>query len=356
MSWTIKVGGVPEHFNSPWQQAESALKDEAIEVQFTEYPGGTGAMCAALVAGEVDVALLLTEGAVAHALNNNEKIDGSTEATGEDEQTEKNNTSEGKEPDAKKLKKEVKENIRLVGFYVDSPLYWGVHVGAQSPFNSFEDLTSAYKTPTETGEEMNSTAKKNQKPVFAISRYGSGSHLMSYVLMQRLLEENELDLQFEVVKNLAGAREALPSNGQLVFLWEKFMTAPFVEKQEFKRLGDQPTPWPCFVIAIRESFLATLTEEERTKSEAKINKMLEIVKKSCESFKNGGEETVDFIHEKFGIEKKLVAEWLKLVSFKCVPGLTVQELMPIAKTLFQVGKLNVEPTEQAVEELILKLS
>jgi hypothetical protein len=35
------------------------------------------------------------------------------------------------------------------------------------------------------------------------------------------------------------------------------MTKPLVDKGIFRR-GDRPTPWPCFVIAVREEILENI--------------------------------------------------------------------------------------------------
>jgi ABC-type nitrate/sulfonate/bicarbonate transport system substrate-binding protein len=37
-------------------------------------------------------------------------------------------------------------------------------------------------------------------------------------------------------------------------MWEHFTTKPLVDDKTFRRLEDCPTPWPCFVIAVRDSF------------------------------------------------------------------------------------------------------
>src|SRR4051812_46466076 len=89
----LRVGGVPEHFNVPWV---SAVKDSS-DVSWKSFPGGTGAMCEAMSKNEIDCALLLTEGAVKHCLE--------------------------------------KKDCVLHGVYVQSPLMWGVHVGAKSSYN-----------------------------------------------------------------------------------------------------------------------------------------------------------------------------------------------------------------------------
>ena len=58
-----------------------------------------------------------------------------------------------------------------------------------------------------------------------------------------------------VINNLDGAVEAL-TNGQAdYFMWEHFTTKPLVDKGTFRRLGDCPTPWPCFVIAATDKFI-----------------------------------------------------------------------------------------------------
>ena len=63
----IRCGGVPEHFNYPWHIAieQGFFAAEDIELEWTDYKGGTGAMCQDLRADVIDVATLLTEGAIA---------------------------------------------------------------------------------------------------------------------------------------------------------------------------------------------------------------------------------------------------------------------------------------------------
>ena len=67
---TIRVGGVPEHFNTPWHLANAAGKyaEVGIALEWVEFPGGTGAMASALRNDQIDVAIGLTEGIVADIL------------------------------------------------------------------------------------------------------------------------------------------------------------------------------------------------------------------------------------------------------------------------------------------------
>ena len=193
----VKIIGVPEHFNLPWHLAieEGAFEERGIDLQWTDIPEGTGKMCKMLQNEETDLAIILTEGLVKSITEGNA--------------------------------------AKIVQEYIASPLLWGIHVGAKSGYKSITDL-------------------KDTKA--AISRYGSGSHLMAYVNAQ--IEDWETnELQFEVINNLDGAVEAL-TNGQAdYFMWEHFTTKPLVDKGTFRRLGDCPTPWPCFVIAATDKFI-----------------------------------------------------------------------------------------------------
>lgn len=193
----INIGGVPEHFNLPWHLTieEGAYKNNDIDLQWIEFPGGTGAMCQALRDKTIDIAVILTEGIIKDIIAGNPS--------------------------------------KIVQTYVKSPLLWGIHVGHKSPLQHIKEL--------------------NEKKV-AISRYGSGSHLMAYVHAQNQGWDTK-NLTFEVIKNLDGAVEALTNGTADYFMWEHFTTKPLVDNQTFRRLGDCPTPWPCFVIAVREELL-----------------------------------------------------------------------------------------------------
>ena len=187
------VGGVPEYFNMPWHQAQedSSFAQRGLEVTWKDYPGGTGAMMHDLRAGAIDVAVALTEGVVAEIIN--------------------------------------RRSCRIAQWFVTSPLRWGVHVAANAPYQQIANL---------------------QNRTFAVSRLGSGSHLMAYVLARHHGWSPE-GLRFEIVNNLDGARQALAKGAADGFLWEQFTTQPWVDTSEFRRVGVIDTPWPCFVVAVR---------------------------------------------------------------------------------------------------------
>ncbi|MCL6265872.1 substrate-binding domain-containing protein [Flagellimonas myxillae] len=193
----VKIVGVPEHFNLPWHLAieENAFKDRGIELEWMDVPEGTGKMAQLLKNGETDLAIILTEGIIRSIAKGNP--------------------------------------TKIVQEYVSSPLLWGIHVDASSERNAIEELAT--------------------DPI-AISRMGSGSHLMAYVHAQDQGWDTQ-KLQFEIINNLEGAVENLTQGSGAYFMWEHFTTKPLVDQGVFKRLGDCPTPWPCFVVAATNTFL-----------------------------------------------------------------------------------------------------
>ena len=52
-------------------------------------------------------------------------------------------------------------------------------------------------------------------------------------------------------------------------MWEKFTTKHMVDTGEWRRVGEFPTPWPCFSIAATDAALAQREEVEEVRAEAK---------------------------------------------------------------------------------------
>lgn len=216
---TVKIAGVPEHFNLPWHMCieNGEFNEAGIDLQWTDVPEGTGKMCQMLRDNETDIAVILTEGII----------------------------------------KELTENPHssIVQVYVKSPLIWGIHVDAKANYTTISDL---------------------ENKISAISRMGSGSHLMSIVNAEKN-NWNTNDIQFEIVNNLDGAISSLSDGKSDYFMWEKYTTKPLVDNGTFKRVGECPTPWPCFVIAVRNEFLA--------ENKSVVALILDIINATTEEFK-----------------------------------------------------------------------
>ncbi len=245
----IKIGGVPEHFNLAWYLSlkSGAYKNANINLRWKDYFGGTGQMNKALRDGEIDMAVILAEGIIKDIIDGNPS--------------------------------------KIVQNFVSSPLIWGIHVAADSNYKKVSDL-------------------KGKKA--AISRYGSGSHLMAYINAQKEGWNLETDLKFEVIKDLEGAINGLTNGDADYFMWEKFTTKPIVDQGVFKRIGNCPTPWPCFVIAVRNEVLENEPET--------IGAILNIINETTSNFKNIPD--IDETISKRYLQKiEDVREWLSITEW-----------------------------------------
>jgi len=265
---TIKVGGVPEHFNLPWHRCieNDKFKKEGINVVWKEFPEGTGAMCKALRSGEIDTAVILTEGIIRDIINGNKS--------------------------------------KVIQTYIASPLIWGIHVDAASSFRNIQDL-------------------KNTKA--AISRMGSGSHLMAYVNAEHM-DWNTDELQFEIINNLKGAITALKDDEAQYFMWEHFTTKPLVDNKTFRLIADCPTPWPCFVVAANEDSIESNPEA--------LKKMLKILNSETEDFKLQKNIDVE-LSERYEQKLEDIRQWLDLTSWsqEQISEDDVEKVMDKLKTL-----------------------
>jgi ABC-type nitrate/sulfonate/bicarbonate transport system substrate-binding protein len=165
-----------EHFSTPlfFARDQGFFQNRSLDVQLVPYPSGTGAMTKALEAGALDAAVGLTEGWIA-ALGNGA------------------------------------DAFKLVGKYVDTPLCWAISTGGQrADMASSDDLAGGKKK-------------------LGISRFGSGSYVMGYVLADQegWLKEGEEPFDWTVLDNFKNLRDAVnrehPEGKEAdAFMWEHF--------------------------------------------------------------------------------------------------------------------------------------
>ncbi|SFJ39292.1 substrate-binding domain-containing protein [Olleya namhaensis] len=278
----INIGGVPEHFNLAWYLGlkNGEFKEQDINLRWKDYFGGTGAMCKGLRDGDIDMAVILTEGIIKDIIAGNKS--------------------------------------KIVQVFVDTPLIWGIHVAEKSDYKNIQDL-------------------KGTKA--AISRYGSGSHLMAYINAENNGWDLEKDLNFEVIKNLDGAVEGLTEGKADYFMWEKFTTKPLVDNGTFRRVDNCPSPWPCFVIAVREDFLKT--------NKADVKAILDIVNATTKEFKEI--PSIDrMIANRYEQEIEDVQEWLSLTEWS-QENISKQTVKKVQDELFA---LNIIPEKWKYEDLV----
>ena len=270
---SLRVGGVPEHFNLPWQLAadRDVFSNYDIDLSWTMYAGGTGAMTQAISNGSLDIAVLLTEGFIAAA-------------------------SDGLEASIAKV-------------YIDTPLIWGIYSGAQSSIQAVDTF-------------------RNKR--IAISRFGSGSHLMSMIHASERHEQID-DNQFEIVNSLHGGVNALVQSHADLFYWEKFMTRPHVQSGEVKSVGEFSAPWSSFLIIVGNKVM-------REKQEA-VKRLLEIMNVECITFKQDVHSAIH-LSKRFDMTLPEARQWLQHTQWNYNFEVSSASLENAKSALVSVNKCN----------------
>ncbi|RPA67129.1 ABC transporter substrate-binding protein [Cyclobacteriaceae bacterium YHN15] len=287
----LRIVGVPEHFNFPWIEVVNSqpFLDEGILLEWRNEPKGSGAMNKDIREGNVDIAIILTESFI------KDKAEGNP--------------------------------ARIIGWHVKSRLIWGIHISS--------------KTVEETIDEV-----KNSP--FLISRFGSGSHLMAFLLAEREGWDST-KLKFEVIGDLEGAKLAFESPDPRIFLWEKFTTKPLVDQGLFKRIGEIPTPWPCFVIVASDKIL--------NRKPDLVKKLRDLVYLKSEALMKR-DDLCEIIGKKYGIQVEDIKAWRKQTEWCTDAKINYEILENTIAILHQLGllphKSEVTP-KQLVEERLVSL-
>jgi len=281
---TIRLGGVPEHFNLPIHLAKEKgeFQKRGIDIEWTTFKGGTGQMTKALRDGEVDACILLTEGIIKDIINGNPS--------------------------------------KIVSLYVSTPLIWGVHTGANNSLDNYNDIF-------------------NKR--YAISRFGSGSNLMAVVDANSKGKSIYND-QFEIIKNLEGALESLSKNETDVFYWEKFTTKPYVDNGILKRIGEYLTPWPCFVIAVRDEALEKMPDD--------IVRMLRVVHDSADAFMQNP-DAISMVSKRYEQKMVDVERWFHSTEWAIHGWISNKMIQSVVYNLKLAGIVG---EEDAIPSLIWK--
>lgn len=280
----IRIGGVPEHYNLPIHLANEAgaFSKRGIDLEWTDFGGGTGQMTKALRDNEIDACVLLTEGIIADIINGNPS--------------------------------------KIISEYVLTPLTWGVHTGANNPLEHYHEIYDKR---------------------YAISRFGSGSHLMAIVDAESKGYKLKKD-QFEVIKNIQGALPSLANNDTDVFYWEKYTTKPYVDSGQLKRIGEYRTPWPCFVIAARDEFLKQHPEQ--------VIRLLRIIHDQCDRFMLNIDAPA-IVASRYGIDVNDAERWYNSTEW-AIHGWVSDKM--IENVIYHLRSAEIIGHEQEVPELIWK--
>ncbi|KAH7877237.1 hypothetical protein F5879DRAFT_961328 [Lentinula edodes] len=242
----LRIGYVREHFSSPLLQFAEA--DEGRTIALVECPSGTGQLISRLTKDEIDVAIALTDPLISGIANGSEAY-------------------------------------KLVGSYVTTPLNWAVITGKDSKYEKISDLKDS---------------------IIGISRLGSGSQTMAYVMGFQQGWPSE-SMNFQVNNDIRGLIDSVNDHSTAAFMWEWFTTKPWLDSGEVRFIGSVPTPWPSWLVAAQPSvntealkqFLTTLSSYVR----------------SFDSAESRATKNVNFIKSRFGYGEEDIEAWMKTVGY-----------------------------------------
>ncbi|KAK4206646.1 hypothetical protein QBC37DRAFT_434630 [Rhypophila decipiens] len=256
----LRIGYVPEHFSTP---IHFAKRHFGLSAELVPFPSGTGHMITALRAGEIDVGIGLTEGWIAGLGRENlEPADG---------------------------------GYRLVGTYVETPLCWAISTG------------------TNRAEITGVESLKGGK--IGVSRIGSGSYVMGYVLadQQGWLSSKDKSEPFKetvVLNTFANLRRAVNDGEADFFMWEHFTSKKYYDNGEIRRVGEIYTPWSSWKIVASTALIGA-----GNKLDERVEELFGKLNEGIKYFNEHLDEAVNFISTELDYSEADAREWLKTVRF-----------------------------------------
>lgn len=226
------------------------------------------------------------------------------------------------------------KGYRIIGRWVQNPLRWAIVTGRNR-------------------EEINNVANLRNHRRIGVSRLGSGSHIMAFVLAQQegwtsLLEDSKaLDIVplgplADLIAGVTGKEGA--ESAADYFMWEHFTTKPHFHAEEspLKKIGEIYTPWPSWHVAASEKTFPDPESDER------LATVFEVLDRGIKKFNNDPEVGVRLLGTgevgcHYGEED--AREWLKKAEFADgTRGVDPQVLTDVLKVLQGAGVVDQETT------------
>ncbi|KAK6453790.1 uncharacterized protein RJT20DRAFT_63350 [Scheffersomyces xylosifermentans] len=255
----LRVAYIPEHFSTPlfFAEQQGYYKSYGLEIEWVKVIEGSGRLIKLLNENEVDIAIGLTEAFVADIAKGN-------------------------------------DSYKLIDTYVKSPLLWAISTGSKRG-----ELT---------------TAEQLQGKSIGVSRIGSGSYVMSFVLAHHL-KFNKPFSSFPILSNFKNLRDSVnqkfDSDNELqnsdAFMWEYFTSKKYYDNKEIKQIGEIYTPWPSWVINV--------TNKALTANKQAIKDFITSVNQGVAYYNKNVDEAVEYIGTNLDYSKEDAREWSKTVKF-----------------------------------------
>ncbi|PLB51891.1 periplasmic binding protein-like II [Aspergillus steynii IBT 23096] len=319
-SETIRIGYVPEHYLTP---LHLALRSPAVQLlpfklSLIPFPSGTGHMITSLREKEIDIGIGLTEGWVA-----------------------------GLAGKAQAQKDAAEGGYKMVGQWVDTPLRWAIVTGRER-------------------DDIQTVADLKNKRV-GISRPGSGSHIMSFVLAQKQGWQPDAltavplgpfgSLRNGVTGHDDSHPEGKPEPTAEFFMWEQFTTKPYfhstAEKPDppLKKFDEIYTPWPSWMVV---ASTAVFPEPEH---DSKLQQLFKLFDQGIQDFEADTTQAVRLLGTgELGCTytEEDAKEWLKDVKFvQGTQGVDRKMVESVVDVLKIAGVIDSGMThDEAVERVI----
>ncbi|KAG0311710.1 hypothetical protein BGZ97_011676 [Linnemannia gamsii] len=215
---------------------------------------------------------------------------------------------------------------KIIGTYVESPLCWAISVGQDSRHIDRKSLRNG---------------------TIGISRIGSGSHIIPYVLAEQegwlkgtspADPEYKAPFEFKVLNTFQNMRDSVNDGSSDAFLWEKFTTKPYHDSKEVRLVDVITPPWPAFMIAASTRHLPISADPSH---QSVLARFLRALTKSTQFFvaPENYEASIAFVQEKMSYNRQDVQDWFKGVRYPeagC-DKISEEALVTCAKTLLEVG-------------------
>ncbi|CUS10567.1 unnamed protein product [Tuber aestivum] len=285
----LTIKQLTEHFSTPlhFAEAHGFFTSRSLSITLIPFPSGTGHMVKSLSSGEISIAIGLTEGWISAIANGN-------------------------------------SNFKIAGKYVATPLCWAISTGTQQGVDHVEKLAGGK---------------------LGVSRIGSGSYVMGFVLAQAngWLKEGKEPFEFVVLDDFKGLRDGVNSGKADGFMWEYYTSKRYYDSNEIKNVGEIYTPWPSWHIVSSNNL-----------PPAAVGPFLEAVNEGIAYFNTHKDEAVGYISTHLDYSKEDAQEWLGTVEFASdVRKVDEKDINETLKVLREAGV--VRDSKVSYQDVVLNL-
>ncbi|MCJ1310711.1 hypothetical protein MMC25_004377 [Agyrium rufum] len=339
----LRIGYVPEHFSTPLHFAVNALQRASTRLNATlfPFPSGTGHMITSLKSSEIDIGIGLTEGWIAEL--------------GKTQQQQQQQASSSS-PSADQS---IPLPFKIIGTYVSSPLRWSISTGTGPRTKNIHSVSDLL------GKKC------------GVSRIGSGSYVMSFVLADQRgwLSSSEFSdasvpnhdkpaslsinnhptatatssaAPFDIVplQTFKRLRDAVNAGDDEVpewsekadfFMWEHFTSKRYYDNGEIRKIGDIYTPWSSWKIVASSALLPSSSPssgsfskisagpsssessssrlDEKTEIDPRIPHLLTTLNAGIAHFRAHEEDAIRYISTELDYSEEDARTWIETVKF-----------------------------------------